>query len=801
MVSWFNLHPIAREIGLQKLGQSLNALQQAHSIASQYYTRHFEAQQVVGWGALGGHFVESRYHLVKAGRPDDLKNIAPRFQEHIFSTLSASSPIPASAEELDERIAVLSALLETPGPKSLEYHLARLFQARNQRNDLGRALHHAHRAKSNRNNLPWLLCSELLVQMERRDEAVTLLKQGIERVPPESNLADLYISCSELLTQVKRYDEVVILLKQGIDRIPPEKSLADLFNTYSKLLIRMGQHDEAIAVLRQGIADIPSDKSLVILYHSYGELLAQLERDDEAVSVLRQGIKRIPTDKSLTSLYYLCGELLTKIGRTREAISLLKQGIDRISVDKSLFPLYARCGELMFNAGQQDEAISLLKRGTNEIPPEQGVVVVYQSCAKLLMFSRKVIEAIEILSDSFIKIPILNHQYTLLESVLLLYAALRDEQGMTQFLQTTKNLPSHYTAFAQTLKYQIREQWESAAEYARNIRKSSTRYPLLSTVEAFSWLCCGYPERALEAIFANLKQETYVQQWLLAFIQLRLGNLEEAKQALIAHDEQNISLQDVDEATLLNLWDQPSANLEKYDLAHYFPTLPTVLTGLPYSVTRCVDHPSVLPAYIKSKSSTLSRPTQKHEGETRNIKIEEIDMQENYVDFDLHIEANGHATASSPEGEVKGQISLPEPSIIRLALQLIERRETDANFLKDVGRTLYDWLFPNSIHTHLQQTEAVARQNNTKLRLRLRIESPTITRLPLEFMYRNIGGYFLAVNPDTVFSRYLNLPLPQQRVRRREDPLHILAIISDPTDQVRLDPDEWEAILKEALNT
>lgn len=68
-------------------------------------------------------------------------------------------------------------------------------------------------------------------------------------------------------------------------------------------------------------------------------------------------------------------------------------------------------------------------------------------------------------------------------------------------------------------------------------------------------------------------------------------------------------------------------------------------------------------------------------------------------------------------------------------------------------------------------------------------------------MYRNIGGYFLAVNPDTVFSRYLNLPLPQQRVRRREDPLHILAIISDPTDQVRLDPDEWEAILKEALNT
>lgn len=278
--SWFNLHPIAREIGLQKLGQFSKDLQQAHSIVSRYYTHHFKTKQIVGWGALGGYFVESHYHLVKAGQPDDLNNIAPRFQKHIFSTLSASSPIPLNAEELDERIAVLSALLETPGSKSLEYHLACLFQARNQRNDLGRALHHAHRAKTNRNK--------------------------------------------------------------------------------------------------------------------------------------------------------------------------------------------------------------------------------------------------------------------------------------------------------------------------------------------------------------------YAHQWLLAFIQLRLGNLDEAKQALVAHDEQNISLQDVDEATLLNLWDQPSTTLEKYDLAYYFPTLPTVLTGLPYSVTRCVYHPSVLPAYIKSKSSALSRPTQKHESETRSIKIEEIDMQENYVDFDLH---------------------------------------------------------------------------------------------------------------------------------------------------------------------
>lgn len=33
------------------------------------------------------------------------------------------------------------------------------------------------------------------------------------------------------------------------------------------------------------------------------------------------------------------------------------------------------------------------------------------------------------------------------------------------------------------------------------------------------------------------------------------------------------------------------------------------------------------------------------------MKVEVIDMQENYVDFDLHIDPNGHAIATSPEGE------------------------------------------------------------------------------------------------------------------------------------------------------
>jgi CHAT domain-containing protein len=118
-----------------------------------------------------------------------------------------------------------------------------------------------------------------------------------------------------------------------------------------------------------------------------------------------------------------------------------------------------------------------------------------------------------------------------------------------------------------------------------------------------------------------------------------------------------------------------------------------------------------------------------------------------------------------------------------------------------VGRALYDWLFPPSIHTHFLRTEDVAQRQQANLRLRLRIEAGPIARLPLELLYRQEFDYFLAINPKTVLSRYLNLPLPAQRVRRRTGPLHLLAIIADPTDhQTRLNPDHWEALLQAALD-
>ncbi len=173
--------------------------------------------------------------------------------------------------------------------------------------------------------------------------------------------------------------------------------------------------------------------------------------------------------------------------------------------------------------------------------------------------------------------------------------------------------------------------------------------------------------------------------------------------------------------------------------------------------------------------------------------------QETYTDFTLHIGRDGRAHAYSDEGEQSATISLDIPADIGTTIDLIEQNKTSETLLKQFGKRLYQIAFPETIDRHFHQTEAVARNQGRKLRIRFNVEHVELAQLPWEFLYREERGHFLAINPDTVLSHYLNLPMPPGYVRRREGPLHMLAIIADPTDQTRLPPDEWEAIIKAAL--
>lgn len=174
-------------------------------------------------------------------------------------------------------------------------------------------------------------------------------------------------------------------------------------------------------------------------------------------------------------------------------------------------------------------------------------------------------------------------------------------------------------------------------------------------------------------------------------------------------------------------------------------------------------------------------------------------MPNEYADVELHIGPDGYARVHSFQGEQAAIIPATVPQDLQLALALIERNSTDEGLLQTLGKKLYSMIFPPAIHTHFTSTEAVARNNKEKVRIRLIIEPDALAALPWEFIYREEGGYFLAVNPDTVLSRYLDLPMPPSYVRQRKGPLHLLVIVANPTDQTPLDPDEWEAIIMNAL--
>ncbi|MBI3165257.1 MAG: CHAT domain-containing protein, partial [Chloroflexi bacterium] len=448
--------------------------------------------------------------------------------------------------------------------------------------------------------------------------------------------------------------------------------------------------------------------------------------------------------------------------------------------------------------GLSDEAIKVLKQGIDRIPPDKSLSTLYSSYAGVLAKERRIDEAAEILRQGLNRVHP-NQGGTLVDSLIRLYAMRNDEQAMVDLIKEFKDKRLPYFELAHTFLLQIQGHWNEAAEYAKQWRSSG--HPSIIAAEAFSWLCVSQPIRALEAISVSDDKRTY-KFWLLAFIYLRLGNLEKAKQMLAMYNLKVLpSVDIIDEKTLINEWFRPPTDLKQLDLIFCFPILPPALTGLPQAITMLSYQPHNLP--IKTTGSlvtTLNSNDDDKAEKTVYVSGTVATVVEQYIDFDLHIAADGHIVASSSEGQATDHISTQLPSNIRLSLQLIERRQTDADLLKEVGNTLYAWLFPSAIHTHFQQTEAVARSAKKKLRLRLRIESAPIASLPLEFIYRETGGYYMAVNPETVLSRYLNLPVPPERVRRRESPLHMLTIIADPADQVRLDPDEWESIVKEAVS-
>ncbi|MGE5141353.1 MAG: CHAT domain-containing protein, partial [Rudaea sp.] len=183
-----------------------------------------------------------------------------------------------------------------------------------------------------------------------------------------------------------------------------------------------------------------------------------------------------------------------------------------------------------------------------------------------------------------------------------------------------------------------------------------------------------------------------------------------------------------------------------------------------------------------------------------------------YVDFDLEIErtADGyHAqVVDSPAGQASLDWKLPfsdlelENFLLKLGgarrtVRRIDSPEMEA--AKTFGSRLFDAVFTGDLKSALNTSQSLADQEGNALRIRLRLkDAPELEDLPWEFLYNSGLNRFLALSVKSPLVRYLDLP---QRIRPLavDPPLHILALISSPSDYPPLDVEDEFRKLKQAV--
>lgn len=160
-----------------------------------------------------------------------------------------------------------------------------------------------------------------------------------------------------------------------------------------------------------------------------------------------------------------------------------------------------------------------------------------------------------------------------------------------------------------------------------------------------------------------------------------------------------------------------------------------------------------------------------------------------YVDFDILISRSPGSDCeiradSESHGEDQGVLSLDVlADDFRKAIERLENRQTDRQFLQQLGERLYQAIFTPEIDRLFQRSYgAVERDEQLGLRLRLHIEPPDISALPWELLYSSADKDFLGTRVITPLVRYLRM----NRVKRdlaTEFPLRVLVVIPQGSDE------------------
>lgn len=184
-----------------------------------------------------------------------------------------------------------------------------------------------------------------------------------------------------------------------------------------------------------------------------------------------------------------------------------------------------------------------------------------------------------------------------------------------------------------------------------------------------------------------------------------------------------------------------------------------------------------------------------------------------YLDFELKIERQGEQYLArvlrSPAGEASGTFVLPfsEDRLEVLVLKLGRLRgstrrihSAEEAVARELGGKLFEAVFGRELLACLKSSlERTSSRQGMGLRLKLRLQDVAeLADLPWEFLFDTSVDRFLAQSNRTPIVRYMEMP---ERIRplTLRPPLHVLVMISSPTDYQRLDVKRERALLEEAL--
>jgi CHAT domain-containing protein len=106
--------------------------------------------------------------------------------------------------------------------------------------------------------------------------------------------------------------------------------------------------------------------------------------------------------------------------------------------------------------------------------------------------------------------------------------------------------------------------------------------------------------------------------------------------------------------------------------------------------------------------------------------------------------------------------------------------------MKTFGGALFDALINDNLKSLYDQSRYMAKDQEQGLRLKLRIDDPLLAAVPWELLYDPRLYEFLSTSRQVSIVRYVPLPRVVQLLATKP-PLHVLGLVSSPTDLIPLD--------------